>query len=307
MAVSDRVLGLSVPVTEVLDAKLWKARYAHGVLLGALERVAQRGGKVGDRRIEYTTRVSAIPDPVIRWHLRCALSELEMKIGMPFGVQVCKAEPLDDDVRKWRDYDRVVGRMPYVRAETEAWFRIDLPPSVISVERVRAYYFGTKVWELSDTQGNTDKIRIEWGKQGIVHLLPTNLQSVLVTQGGQYGIWHTVFLQSSPVPDFWAVDYTTGPIARNGQVGHVEAVLADWVACVAGMKILSLAGMAVSKGLTSASVSMDGVSRSVGLQASAIYGLNSALEHVLDEATKRIDWKALRAAKRGLRVKMYGY
>ena len=52
---------------------------------------------------------------------------------------------------------------------------------------------------------------------------------------------------------------------------------------------------------------MDGVSRSIGLQASAIYGLNSALEHVFDELVKRIDFKALRLQKKGLRVIPYGY
>lgn len=307
MATSQRLLGLTVPVSEVLDPELWKARYAFGILLGAVKRERVASGKPGEPR-ELKTSIDAIPNDVIRWHLRAALSEMELKLGVPMGVQVCKADPLDDDNKKWRDYDRVVARTPYTRCDAENWFRLDLPPSVISVERVRAYYFGTKIWEISNAQGNTDLIRLQWARQGIAHILPVNLQSLLVLGGsGDYGIWQTLHAHSSPVPDFWAVDYTTGPIANDGTVGQVEAVIANWVACAAGILLLDMMGMAVSKGLTGTSVSMDGVSRSVSLGTSAMYGLNSSLERLYDEALKRIDIKALRTAKRGLRIKAYGY
>lgn len=308
MPTSQRLLGLTVPVTEVLDPKLWRDRYAFGILLGEVRRTRIASRKPGDTSKALKTTIDAIPDDVIRWHLRAALSEMELKLGLPMGVQVCKADPLDDDAKKWRDYDRIVPRLPYTRCDAENWFRIDLPPSVISVERIRGYYFGTKVWEISNEKGNLDLIRVQWARQGITHILPTNLQSLLVLTGsGNYGVWSTLQMHRSPIPDFWACDYTIGPIANDGQAGQVEAVIANWVACAAGILLLDMMGMAVSKGLTSTSVSMDGVSRSISLGASAMYGINSSLERLYDEATKRIDIKALRTAKRGLRVKAYGY
>ena len=307
MSTPARLLGLTIPVSEALDPKQWKENYAFGTLLGAVTKYRQAAGKPGEPR-ELKSAIAEIPDSVVRWHLRAAMSELELKLGLPMGVQICKAEPLDDDVKKWRDYDRVVARLPYTRCDMENWFRIDLPPSIISVERVRGYYFGTKVWEISAAQGNENLIRVQWGRQGIIHVLPVNLQSLMVLSGsGNYGVFHTLYSHRSPIPDFWAVDYTVGPIATDGTAGHIECVLADWISCVAGIKLLDMTGMAVSKGLTGSSVSMDGVSRSVSLGASAMYGINSSLERLYEEAQKRIDINKIRTAKKGLRIKAYGY
>jgi len=246
--------------------------------------------------------------------MRAAISELEAKLGVPMGIEVCKARPADDGLIQGVHFDRLVSRLPYNRAATNTWFRIDLPSaSVISVDRIRAYYFDVLVWEFSEANGNMNFVKLEWGEQGTLHIIPTDLLSVVITNnadggGSNYGVWHTINIHQSPVPDFWAVDFTRGPISKQGgATGEIEAVLAHWCYCVAGITLLSIGGLAQSQGLTSASISMDGVSRSVGLQASAIYGLNSALEHVLDEATKRINWKSLRSYKRGLPVMMYGY
>ena len=307
MAVSDRILGLSVPVTETLDPKLWKERYAYGVLLGAVQREWVTINRGGDTRRELVKKVDAIPDTVIRWHLRAALSELEVKLGIPMGIVICKATPVDDGLKLGQDYDKVVPRLPYTLGTTQSWWQINVPSGCISIERVRAYYFGTKIWEFSTDRGNDDQIRLVHPGQGTAHLLPTNLASLIITPEGRTGVFFTVYSNATAVPDFWAVDYTLGPVTKStGQVGHIEAVLADWVYCAAGIKLLNLASMAVSKGVTSSTVSMDGVSRSVSLQASAMYGMNSALEKVYSDAMQRIDWKALRTYKKGLRLRQYG-
>ncbi len=306
MAASARILGLSVPVTEVLDPKLWKERYAYGVLLGAVQSEWQKVNRGGDVRRELVKRIDEVPLEVIRWHLRAALSELEMKLGLPMGVVICKSKPVDDGLVVGRDYDKEVPRLPYTLSDNENWWRIDVPAGCISIERVRAYYFGTRIWEFSEAQGNLDLVRLVWPRHGVAHVLPTNLASIIVSPEGRGGIFNTVYANRTNVPDFWAVDYTLGPVSKQtGEVGHIEAVLANWVYCAAGILIHNLASMAVSKGITSSSVSMDGVSRSINLQASAMYGMSSALEHVFDEAMKRIDWKALRTHKRGIRVKSY--
>lgn len=303
MAASERMLGLSVPVTEVLDPKLWRERYAYGVLLGALTREWKTTSRGGDPHRELVKVVDEIPTETMRWHLRAAVSELEVKLGVPMGVAVCKAEPVDEGLVLGRDYDRVVTRRPYTWSRAETWSRIDAPSSCLSIERIRAYYYGSKVYEFSEAQGNASAIRLIWPRQGITHLLPASLASIAITADGQAGVFALIAGRQQVVPDFWAIDHTIGPTDRHtGMPGHMEAVLADWVYCAAGIKLLNLASIAVSKGITSTSVSMDGVSRSVALQASAMYGMNSCLEHVYDEAMKRIDWKSLRTYKRGLRV-----
>lgn len=312
-----RTLGLTVPVSEALDPKLWRERYAFGINLGpangpfvsVTERLARAKQRVTDGccgevpQDQLDDLVTQIPDDVIRWHLRAALSELEIKLGVPMGIQVVKSEPIDEGSGPF--HDKTIGRLPYTHGESIAWFRVDLPDNnIISVERIRGFYYGTQVWEISPQANNADLIRVEWKRPGTLHILPVNLQSIMVTQGGNYGIWHTIHMHRSPIPDFWAIDYTCGPVARNGEVGKIEAVLAHWVYCVAGITILSMGGLSQTKGLTSTSIGIDGVSRSIGLQAA---GVNSALENVLKEAEKRIDWKALRTAKRALRMKMYSY
>lgn len=304
MAVAARVLGTSVPITEVVSARLWKERYAYGLLLGQVRRewaTVQRGG---DPRRELTRTVDSLPDDTIRWHLRCALSELEVKLGVPMAVQICKSQPIDEGLVQGRDYDRAVPRMAYTRGMDESWWRLDLPPGLISVERVRAYFYGTKLFEFADT--NIDQVRIEWPRQGGVHILPQNLAGVLVGAYGDIGLWHRLYARYQQIPDFWSVDYTTGPTDQNGQPGHIEAVLADWVYCIAARKLLPLAGMGISKGVASSSVSMDGVSRTTTLQTNATAGLYGPVEAAYKEAADRIDWKALRTYKRGIRVKMYG-
>lgn len=313
-----RTLGLSVPVTEVLEPQLWRDRYAFGIRLGpayreqsladriAAARCRVSGGLCGETdQDKLDDLVTEIPDDVIRWHLRAGLSELELKLGVNMGIQIVRSEPLDSFSGQ---YDKLIGRLPYTHGEAITWFRIDLPHNnVISVERIRGFYYGTKVWEISDFQRNKNLIRLVWPREGVTHILPVNLQSIAVTQGGNYGVWETIHLHRSPIPDFWAIDYTTGPVSRDGQVGKIEAALAHWVYAVAGIMLLSVGGLAASQGITSTSTGIDGLSRSVSLQASAMYGINSALETRLKEATERIDWKRLRAAKRGLRLKMFSY
>ncbi len=298
MATRTPDLGRSINVKDVLDPALWRARYAYGLPVGEKPSDGARARSFFD----------GIPDDTIRWHLRAALSEAEMHLGIELGIEVLKARPVDPGLVKGQHYDRTVERLPFTRGEEEKFFRIDLPHGpVISVERVRAYYWDTLVWEFSnsDPTGSLQNIQLEWSKAGSIHIVPANMQAFMVTKSGTWGVWHTIRLSNEPIPAVWAVDYTIGP-NHNDTPGHVPAVLAHWCYCVAGILLLSIGGLAQSKGLSSTSLSFDGVSKSVSLQASAIYGINSALETALDNATKRIDWKKLRAAYgRGMRVRMY--
>lgn len=306
MGVSERELGTSVPVTEVLNPGLWRDRYAYGVLLGAIKREWQASGKPGDPGRTLVRTVDELPPDTIRWHLRAALSEVELKIGVPMGVVICKAPPFDATDLRGKTYDRQVPRLPFHLGEHESWWKIQLPAGVLSVERVRGYYYGNTVWEFSEARGNLDQLHLEWPGYGGVHVMPSSLTSIVISSTGQVGVLQQLYINRVAVPDFWAVDYTLGPGTwPAGLDGHIPAAVADWCYCVAGQKLLNLASMSVSKGVSSSSVSMDGVSRSVNLQASAMYGMNSALERVYKEASERIDWKALALALRGIRVRSY--
>ena len=303
MAARYADLGISIPVQEVLNPRFWRENYAYNLPVGV-----DPDDPKDVSRLRLRTLVATLPDRVIRWHLRTALSEAEMKLGIPLGLERVLADPVDDGEVLGVTYDRREARRPYTHGEMEKWFRIDLPSGLLEVERIRAFYYGAAVWEISGEKENLDQVRIEWPAQGILHILPTNFQAIVVTKQGNYGIWHTLRLHRSPLPDFWAVDYVRGPTsAHGGEVGKIEAALADWIFSVAGIKLFSISGLAQSGGLTSTSVGFDGYSRSVSLQASAIYGINSAAEHVLEENAKRIDWKQLRMRKRGLRVRMFSH
>jgi hypothetical protein len=322
---TGRTLGLTVPIAELLDPELWRQRYAYGLVTGlpgpstattqnerlkrtvALAVASQRVSRDAPLpREEATAALNALAgasDDFIRWHLRVALSALELKLSVPMGIQICKADPVDPGLTLGVDYDRKVPRLPYVASEALLWYQLFLPSGVISVERVRGYYFGQLVWEISNDQENLDLIRLTHPRQGVTQILPTHLQSIAVTQDGNYGIWETIFLHTAPVPDFWAIDYTIGPITRDGKPGEIEVAIANWVYAKAGMSILTLGGLAQTKGLTSASVSLDGASKNVSFQSSSLY--DAAVKHYA-EVCKDLDFEALRTAKRGLRIRGFG-
>jgi hypothetical protein len=328
-----RDLGLTIPVTEALDPKLWRERYAFGLVLGnnTLSGEALKTSRLQEllaaKKDDPKTKAGAaaaaaeplaalvddLPDDTIRWHLRAAMSELEVRLGIPMGIEIIKSLPVDPGLVKGVDFDRAEPRRPYTRTDQRNWYQIPLAESVISIERVRAFWFDTLVWEISTDQDNLELIKLEWPTAGSAHILPNVLSNLLITSpgisgigAGDFGAFQLVHGWASPLPDVWAVDYTRGPMTKTGQIGHIEVVLAHWIYAVAGILLLSIGGLAKSQGLTNASISIDGLNRSVGLQASAIYGINSALEEAYKKATDRIDWKRLRTYKRGLRVRPYG-
>lgn len=313
-----RSLGLSVPVTVMLDPVAWRQNYVHGIALGpdsGTGGVLQACAAVTDDETAAAVvqQIDAIPDAVITYHLRAAASELQLKLGQPLGIVVVKSPPIDAGLVQGVHYDKLMPRRPYTHGEGESWYRIDVHGPVISVERVRAYYYGQLIWEFSNSRNNIDLIRTAWQIQGVNHILPINFQSVIVTKSelggpGNYGVWHTLGAHRSPVPDFWAVDYTIGPIDREtGAPEQLPLVLVNWVAAVAGQTLLAIAGMGRSGGVTNQSVSFDGISRSVGLAASAQASIYGALETNFKSIEQRIDWKQLRASMRGIRVRPFSY
>lgn len=320
-----RTLGLTVPIAEVLDPQRWRDRYAHGIVLGEGEPTEQQDsidkilGCKGSRGKAKTLAgreaaaaqelidavAKTLPEDTIRWHIKVALSELETRLGIPMGIVVRKSTPVDTGLVQGVDYDQEIPRLPFTRFNQQRFFRIDLPAGVISVERVRAYWYGQRVLSISTADGNKDLIQFEHPGISSLHILPTNATTLLISTAG-WGSWQMIYALEGDLPHVWGVDYTLGPKARYGTVGDIELVLAHWALCKASITLLSIGGMAASRGLSSSSLSFDGISKSVSLQASAMYGINSALENRFKEATEAIDWKALKTYKKGLRVVPYG-
>lgn len=311
-----RTLGTTVPVASLFDVAAWRRNYAWGIpLVGDAaftpkQQLIEACDRAGEQRAQIEQLVAAIPDSVILHHLRAAASELEMKLQIQLGVLIVKSHPVDEGLIHGRDYDRVDPRLPYIRQDARSFYRLDLPYSVLSVQRVRGYYFNQKIIEVSPTEGNIGNVVVEFPKQGVIRIMPTNMGSLIVGQGYAptdyaLSLWELVWNAKS-VPDFWAVDYVTGPCDQaTGTPGMIEAVLAHWVALRAGKLLINMAGTAYGQGVVSTSISTDGFSRSVTTSQSAMYSINSAMEIVFQSYTDSIDWKALRTYKRGLKV--YGF
>ncbi len=301
--------GLTVPVAEVLDPDLWRQRYAYGLIAGIMPTETTLFARLAKAKIDASGEgtseaakvVKSLPDAFIRWQLRTALSELELKVGMPMGITIYKGDPVDDDLQRGVEYDALWPRQPYLLSQMDTWYTLTLPPSVISVERVRAYFFGTKVLEVPAAN-----IQIQWPKQGGMNMLPL-FSALNAANGGWYGgaVGLLLLRMTPPIPSVWSIDFTTGPITDNGQSGHIPAAAAAWVYAVAGQFILSIEGLARAKGVSSASVSMDGVSRSISLGGNGPGGINAAAVGALKEIESRIDWKLLRTSMRGIRVVAY--
>ncbi len=313
-----RTMGLTVPVAEVLNVRLWRDRYAWGIPLAGSDAFTPKQQLVeacqalneNDVQQQVQALVAQIPDHVIRWHLRAALSELEMRLAIPMGLVVVKSPDLDAHVVQGRDFDRLDPRRPWKFQDAMYHYRLDLPYNVVSVERIRAYMYGTRIIEC-DNNGNNGplsigRIVLEWPSQGSVHILPVNMSAII--QGPSMSdyalsIWELMFRQQRSVPDFWSFDYTLGPWDRMTHTpGQIEAVLAHWVYLRAGKLLINMAGTAYGQGIASTSLSFDGFSRTITTSQSAMYGINSAMELVFQGLTDSIDWRTIKRYKRGLKV-----
>jgi len=257
-----------------------------------------------------------LPDHVVTTQLCAALSELGAKLHARMNVQRVRSEPLDSTVSNVLgvDYDRGRDPIPYVKSMSEQFLRIDLGESVISVERVRFQNYGATVLNL-DTVAQLDNIRIADRKAGIIHIMPTTGYLQIETAAGNepllmasrfraFNYDHSS--RNNTLPASWLLDYTTGPVDNaTGRTGFLDASLVNWIDAYAGVILFSLSGIAVGGGIASTSLSIDGISRSIGTTASAMYGLNSAFEKVLADRSKEIKWSYWRQKYSGVHVGLF--
>lgn len=302
-------LSLTVPIHEVIDPALWRERFAFGHQLGYELRFVQG---VSTAVVEAAMRDLAgrLPEEVIGWHLRAALSELGARLGLSFERLVCKAEPVDSDLVLGRDYQQSVARLPLEREQLTGYCRIVVGKPLLSIERVRLYLNN----ELSLTvlpSSTTPTIRIVDPRNGVIHLVGglgrTTLPFIGLGVGSSlpHQLQGTIFTGALPphsIPDAWAVDYTTGPLTVQGIPDRIDAILALWVGLRAGRTLYAISGASQAGGIGSSSVSIDGVSQSATVSQSAMYGLNAPMETAFEEITKRIDWAYYRRRIRGIMV-----
>lgn len=319
MAEPYRTLGLTMPVEEALDATKWIARYAPG-LAGIdpdavpppppLDETDEACARLREATMGYSDVLKAVPLETIRFHLLTALSELEGKLGAPMGVVVYRSLNLDDGQVEGVTFDKLLSRRPYLRGDARSFHRLDTPGSLLSVQRIRGYIYGTKVLELSTEQNNLDGIVSEWRKTGSLHIMPQNITQAFVGAGSIlfddfFGDYRDIgpAMRTQVLPNFWAIDCTCGPTTSYGPDGHLELSLANWVGVHAAQPILAIAGLTQTSGASSSSVSFDGYSRSVSLSGKHPY---AALSDVYADMEKAIDWERLRRNRRGPRVLRVG-
>lgn len=308
-----RNLGLTVPVTEVLDPDKWIERYAAG--LPGLDPARLRPGTesgvrdacagAGEALTGLRDQLFQVSKSTIRWHLRAALSEIEMKIGQPMGIVVCKSDPLDPGEAQGVTFDRLLPPKAYRLQDAAQYYKLDLPGNVISVERIRGYAYQQKVWELSAERGNLDNLLLEWPRQGGTHTLPITITQFIVPAnvGTSPGFGLTMLellaFQGGSLPGFWRIDCTLGPVSNQGQIGQVETILAHWCGLRAAIALLPMAAVALNGGVGQSSVTFDGYTRSTSLAGKHAYAAISDAFKALDDS---IDWDRLRDSKRPFRL-----
>lgn len=146
-----------------------------------------------------------------------------------------------------------------------SYFQLNNLP-VIEVKEVRAVYPNAQIL----------KYPPEWNKlqkhDGILRLIPTagTMAQFQVDAGGQY--FPEIFRYNGMVPLVWEIDYIAGfeegkvPTLVNAAIGMLAATMA----------LTNLADLLLGTGVQSQSISLDGLSQSVNLTASAENTTNSA-------------------------------
>lgn len=295
MALRARDLGIDVPLAEVLDPVAWAETHFWPVLetLRTTADVRQAGRSLLD----------SLPAAAVAWALRAGLSHVATQIGVDFGIVRYAAAAVSDGLVRGVDFDADAKPLPYnPSARSSHGYQLQLPSAAVSVSRVRWQMFGSTVLDIDADDSSTGTIQITDPAKGAVLLrLPTSSSIAPVV-----GFWPALYGYSYTVPGAILVDWIGGMRSHGGQLGYVPAALADYVRTWAGIRICNQAGTFSTRGVTNASVSVDGISKSNSFQASAMYGVNSSLEAVYKEELKDLDLKAIRLYMRGFTVSRYG-
>lgn len=290
-----RNLGLEVHVADLLDPRRWVERYFWPVVDNA--------AATPHPRLAGKTMLDAVPPASIANALASSLASMSRHVGIDFALVRHRAPPVEDGARQGDDYDVLDDRLPYVGSRVSGiGYQLHLPPNVVSVSRVRGVVFGEAIVDVDADDADTGEIVAVNRQQGAFVVRPATVSPISAG-----GAWANLIRFAREIQAFWAVDYVTGYVsAISGRAGYVPADLADYVCLDAGIQLLNMLGTMATKGVSSTSLGFDGFSKSVSLQASAMYGVNSALEKVFIDRMQRIDLEHARSHYRGIQVCRYG-
>lgn len=294
MSVLARNMGTEVPIMDALDARRWVEVYFWPVVDNlAMVPHPREAGK---------TLLDAIPPRAISVALASALSQVERRVNVEFGVVRHRAEPVTDGSVQGVDYDAVAERLPLTPSNwTPTGYRLQLPRNVVQVSRVRGLFLGNTVVDIDPTDSTTGTLTWIDRGAGILTVRPGTEQTIAATATPM--LW---YYSSLPIGAFWGVDFVTAFAGATGRIGMIPAELADYIGMEAGIRLLNQVGTMQTKGVSSTSLGFDGFSKSVSLQASAMYGVNSSLEAVYKDAMARIDLEKARWFYHGSTVMGYG-
>lgn len=285
-----------VPLAQVVNAKRWRLTHGWGLALASDPEVAQTLLAAGANQELVDQLTGLLPDTVIEAHLRGALSELGAMLGLRFDtVQVTTPAPGETVPA-----GHIRGNpQPLISGAAEDYpMLITLPDHVLELRRLRAIVAGVVVSTWS-TEAELATLSLEHPAGGMLRVR-FDLTDWRLTGQGWYTSWRRLS-PPSPVANFWYADYLAGfaPPYTDGTPGHVPEVLDRWVALTAGLSILAQAGAAATAGLASGSISMDGLSRSLSLPSTGIWGYYLTQ---MKDARDRIDTIGLKALYNPRRV-----
>lgn len=233
------------------------------------------------------SRIQQIVDQAISW-----LEDLELHVFLE-PTQICTeldpntiAFPVDSDIPEFilADCDCQVDALTYYRPTAGHWISIRFP-----------YFPLIRIDELYGKVSNTRvlDVALEWieihHRGGFVELVPFN-QEVAFNFIGL--VWVESLRGPVPIPNFW--NFT----AKVGFCKTPE-ILIEMIAKKAAIDLLTIAGQAFRGGVSSTSVSREGVSESVSYTASAVYGVYSASIETYQKDLKEM-LKRARASFKGL-------
>ena len=196
-----------------------------------------------------------------------------------FSAGVNAPNPLFTDT----DFDFIVSPLTYFLPRPAGWVTIQTPfPQLLRVDSLFGAIANVRVIDI-------DLEWIEHSEQGgLLQLVPFNQEIAFDFVGL---LWVNAIRGATELPNFWHFNMITGLRECTPDIREV-------IAKKAAIRALVVAGLALRPGVTSSSLSRDGVSESVSYTTSAQYGVYTGTIQAYKE------W--IEDAKPGLRAKYRG-
>jgi len=219
------------------------------------------------------------------------IAEVQGKLGIRFERQRVVTDP-DPGMVLGTDYELRGERLHYFRPTAgQGHFTLPLPyANVVSIERVRLFYQDRAVQEVPATWLSFTS------KEGVLRINPYLNNTLMASTAGAWnGVWFGYGLRDI-LPAAWSVDYTIGH-------GQVDDDVARYIGLRAAMQLLGTLGAspAMGGGLSNESLSMDGVTESVGY-ATGKYGVYSGLIQQYSDELDHMDIWQMRLTKKGIKL-----